>query len=118
MANSLEKRGFLDLAKAFMRAEIYNHIKNNNSNKLKNINNESKYKNYFLLLRLCYSIIIDFLEKLKLENTKKVLISEINNILNTNEKMSDEQMNLNLNFNKNDFDLNNNLFLNDKNSYW
>ena len=117
MANSLEKRGFLDLAKAYMRAEIYNHINKNNSNKLKNINNESKYKNYFLLLRLCYSIIIDFLEKLNLENTKKVLNSEINNVLNTNEKMSDEQMNINLNFNVNDFDSNNNLFL-DKNSYW
>ena len=100
IANSLDKRGFLDLAKAYMRAEIYNHIKNNknNNNKLNNnIYNESKYKNYFLLLRLCYSIVNDFLEKLNLIKTKKVLNSEINNVLNTNEILSDEQINLNLN---------------------
>ena len=120
IANSLDKRGFLDLAKAYMRAEIYNHIKNNknNNNKLNNnIYNESKYKNYFLLLRLCYSIVNDFLEKLNLIKTKKVLNSEINNVLNTNEILSDEQINLNLNFKVNELDDNNNLLI-DNNSYW
>ena len=67
LINSLNNRGLLEQTKAFLRSNLYDSLKSHSTTtSIQKVYNENRDKDYFLMIRLAYSIVYDFLKKLKL----------------------------------------------------
>ena len=109
LLSSLEKRGLLEMTKAYFRTNLIETLKKDEFyntapsgfNNIKNINIESiKDENAINILRLQYSLINDFLIRTKMTYTQNIFSNEIKSLLENNIPFTDSEIIRNLNFNK------------------
>ena len=104
LLSSLEKRGLLEMTKAYFRSSLLDNLKKDNFYNTApsgfNINiNPIKDKNAIEALRLQYSLINDFLIRTKMSYTQNIFNNEIKNILESPIPFTDSEIIHNLNLN-------------------
>ena len=104
LLSSLEKRGLLEMTKAYFRTSLLETLKkdkfyntapsgfNNNSNQIKDINAIN-------ILRLQYSLINDFLIRTKMTYTQNIFNNEIKCLIDSPIPFTDSEIIHNLNLN-------------------
>ena len=106
LLSSLEKRGLLEMTKAYFRTSLLETLKKNNDfyNRAPsgfNINNINsipiKDKHIIDMIRLQFSLINDFLIRTKLSYTQNIFINEIKNLLDSPTPFTDSELIHNLN---------------------
>ena len=85
--SSLEKKGVIDSTKNFIRNALYEKLKNNNipedaKSKLYPSNFNIEDQNLYTIFKLGYTIIEDFLIRIKLNYTHSIFNNEIKSIIN------------------------------------
>ena len=104
LLNSLNNRGLLEQTKAFLRSNLYDSLKSHSTTtSFQKVYNENKDKDYFLMIRLAYSIVYDFIKKLKLNYTLNIINSEIKSILSNGIPYTESELLNLLNLNLNNF---------------
>ena len=105
LLSSLEKRGLLEMTKAYFRTNLIESLKKDDFYKtapsgFNNINLTSlKDQAAINILRLQYSLINDFLIKTKMTYTQNILANEIKSLLESNIPFTDKEIISNLNLN-------------------
>ena len=105
LLSSLEKRGLLEMTKAYFRTNLIESLKKDDFYKtapsgFNNINLTSlKDQAAINILRLQYSLINDFLIKTKMTYTQNILANEIKSLLESNIPFTDKEIIRNLNLN-------------------
>ena len=102
--NSLEKRGLLEMTKAYFRSSLLNTLKKDNfyntaPSGFNNNLNIIKDKNTLDIVKLQFSLINDFLIRTKLTYTQNIFLNEIKNILDSPIPFTDSELIHNLNLN-------------------
>ena len=85
--SSLEKKGIIDLTKNFVRNTLYEKLKNNNIPEEKNLklypsNFNIEDQNLYTMFKLEYTLIDDFLIRIKLNYIHSIFNNEIKSIIN------------------------------------
>ena len=102
--NSLEKRGLLEMTKAYFRSSLLDTLKKDNfyntapSGFNKNLN-VIKDKNTIDIIRLQFSLINDFLVRTKLTYTQNIFLNEIKSLLDSPIPFTHDELINNLNLN-------------------
>ena len=105
LLNSLEKRGLLEMTKAYFRTNLIESLKKDDFYKtapsgFNNLNQKViKDQNTINILRLQYSLINDFLIRTKLTYTQNILSNEIKSLLESNIPYTDSEIIRSLNLN-------------------
>ena len=105
LLNSLEKRGLLEMTKAYFRTNLIETLKKDDFYKtapsgFNNINIESiKDQNSINILKLQYSLINDFLIRTKMTYTQNIFSNEIKSLLENNTPFTDTEIIRNLHLN-------------------
>ena len=106
LLSSLEKRGLLEMTKAYFRTSLLETLKQNNDFyntapsgfNINNINSiPIKDKHIIDMIRLQFSLINDFLIRTKLSYTQNIFINEIKNLLDSPTPFTDSELIHNLN---------------------
>ena len=102
LLNSLEKRGLLEMTKAYFRTSLLETLKKddfyNSAPSGFNINsNPIKDKNTIDMIRIQFSLINDFLIRTKMSYTQNIFINEIKNLLDSPIPLTDSELVYNLN---------------------
>ena len=95
--SSLEKKGVIDSTKNFIRNALYEKLKNNNipedaKSKLYPSNFNIEDQNLYTIFKLGYTIIEDFLIRIKLNYTHSIFNNEIKSIINPLVPLDDIQL--------------------------
>ena len=95
LVDSLEKRGLIDLTKAYLRTSLYETLKQNtaggyiaNGTSL-NFTKLSSNKTIENLVRMEFTLILDFMKKMKMTYSQNVFSNEIKGILENNIPFND-----------------------------
>ena len=105
LLNSLEKRGLLEMTKAYFRTNLIETLKKDDFYKtapsgFNNINIESiKDQRSINILKLQYSLINDFLIRTKMTYTQNIFSNEIKSLLENNTPFTDTEIIRNLHLN-------------------
>ena len=105
LLSSLEKRGLLEMTKAYFRTNLIESLKKDDFYKtapsgFNNLNQKIiKDPNILNVLRLQYSLINDFLIRTKMTYTQNIFSNEIKPLLETNIPLTDGEIISNLNLN-------------------
>ena len=105
LLNSLEKRGLLEMTKAYFRTNLIESLKKDDFYKtapsgFNNLNQKIiKDQNTINILRLQYSLINDFLIRTKMTYTQNILSNEIKSLLESNIPYTDSEIIRSLNLN-------------------
>ena len=102
LMNSLEKRGLLEMTKAYFRSSLLDSLKKDNfyntaPSGFNNNFNIIKDKNIIDIIRLQFSLINDFLIRTKLTYTQNIFINEIKSLMDSPIPFSDSELIHNLN---------------------
>ena len=111
---SLEQSNSLDFTKNKYKNTLYNTLKSQHSNystfQNTNTNNSLNEQNIYNIIKLQYTLIIDFLSKINLSYTINVFNNEIKSILNPTTPYSYEEISKLIEINHNDFNFQSNSF--------
>ena len=104
LLDSLEKRGLLEMTKAYFRTSLLETLKKDNLYNTApsgfNINsNPIKDKNTIDMIRIQFSLINDFLIRTQMSYTQNIFINEIKNLLDSPIPLTDSELVYNLNLN-------------------
>ena len=107
LLNSLEKRGLLEMTKAYFRSSLLETLKKDNFYNTApsgfNVNsNIIKDKNTIDIIRLQFSLINDFLIRTKMAYTQNIFMNEIKSLIDSPIPFTDSELihSLNLNINQ------------------
>ena len=105
LLTSLEKKGLLEMTKAYFRTNLIESLKKNDFYKtaplgFNNLNQKIiKDQNTINILRLQYSLINDFLIRTKMTYTQNILSNEIKSLIESNIPLTDSEIIRHLKFN-------------------